>query len=515
VTAQVVSAADRTSLGGSTRFGARTIATLQIVLTGAVFVAFWPTTGGLVLEWENTENTTYTHGYLVLGIFAWLLFRNRDRLRDCTVKPAPGGVLLLALLGFAWLVSLRSGLQTVHQMLLPFLGWSTIFAAFGAQIAVRSALPFAYLYFAIPIWGAINGVLQQATVFAVDILLRLSGIPAFVEGNIVELAAGTFEVAGGCSGMHFFIVALALAVLYGEVNRDSLKVRVQLVLLASALALVANWVRVYSIILAGYLTDMQHYLITVDHYRFGWIVFAGCMTIFFLLARRLPTSLRREIPDESAAVADIGTLARGAAYAVAGFSLAPIWNFVSPTAAAADFESVVLLPSKLNGWSGPQLEQGDGWRPVFVGADRSQMGSYRNVHRGTIVEMFAAVYAQQAQGKELVGYGNSIAGADHDGLQRERVDVGWDAVELKAFSDGRPWLIWYYYDIDGVRTATDRFAQIYYGLASLRSDPLSSVIALRTICASDCAAERQHLKDFVSMLEASGPARESAGGSPQ
>jgi exosortase A len=515
VSSQVVSTADRTGIGGSTQFGPRTVAILQIVLAGAVFLAFWPTTRALLLEWENTENTTYTHGYLVVGIFAWLLFRNRDRLRGCTVKPEAMGILLLALLGFAWLVSLRSGLQTVHQVLLPLLGWSTIFAAFGAQIAVRSAVPFAYLYFAIPLWGAVNGVLQQATVFAVDILLRISGIPAFVEGNIVELAAGRFEIAGGCSGMHFFIVGLALAVLYGEVNRDSLKVRVQLVLLAIVLALVTNWLRVYSIILAGYLTDMQHYLVRVDHYRFGWVLFAGCMTIFFMLARRLPASPRRETPDESAVIADMGTLARGAAYAITAFALAPIWSSVSPTVAAAGFESVVLLPSKLNGWTGPQPEQENGWRPVFIGADRSQIGVYRNVHSGAIVEMFAAVYAKQAQGKELVGYGNSIAGADHDGLQRDRIDAGWEVVELKAASDGRPWLIWYYYEVDGVRTATDRFAQIYYGLASLRSDPLSSVVALRTLCASDCAAERLHLKDFMFTLEASSTARESAGGSPQ
>ncbi len=39
---------------------------------------------------------------------------------------------------------------------------------------------------------------------------------------------------------------------------------------------------------AGYLTDMQHYLVRVDHYYFGWALFAVAMAVFFLLARGKP-----------------------------------------------------------------------------------------------------------------------------------------------------------------------------------------------------------------------------------
>ena len=102
----------------------------------------------------------------------------------------------------------------------------------------------------------------------------------------MHLAAGVFEVAGGCSGIHFLIVSLALATLYGEIGRDSLKVRLQLVALAAGLALLTNWLRVYIIIVAGHLTDMQHFLIREGHYNFGWMLFAGMMVVFFLLARR-------------------------------------------------------------------------------------------------------------------------------------------------------------------------------------------------------------------------------------
>ena len=51
-----------------------------------------------------------------------------------------------------------------------------------------------------------------------------------------HVPAGSLEIAGGCSGLHFFIVGVAIAALYGELNRDSLRTRVQLVALAALLA---------------------------------------------------------------------------------------------------------------------------------------------------------------------------------------------------------------------------------------------------------------------------------------
>ena len=51
----------------------------------------------------------------------------------------------------------------------------------------------------------------------------------------------------------------------------------------AVLSLLANWVRVYVIIEAGYLTNMQHYLVRVSHYWFGWGVFALALVGFFWL----------------------------------------------------------------------------------------------------------------------------------------------------------------------------------------------------------------------------------------
>jgi len=55
------------------------------------------------------------------------------------------------------------------------------------------------------------------------------------------------------------IVGLAVAALHGELRRDPWRVRIVQLALDGDPCLLANWVRVYTIIEAGYLTDMHSY----------------------------------------------------------------------------------------------------------------------------------------------------------------------------------------------------------------------------------------------------------------
>src|SRR5690606_24257028 len=127
-------------------------------------------------------------------------------------------------------------------------------------------------------------------------LLRVVGIPSHFIGNDVQIPAGTFEIAGGCSGLHFFVVALAIGALMGEMRGDDWRGRLKLLLLAGALALVCNWLRVFTIILAGHYTHMQHYLVAQSHYGYGWMVFALAMVVFFVLERRIAITANRADP---------------------------------------------------------------------------------------------------------------------------------------------------------------------------------------------------------------------------
>lgn len=477
------------------------LACAQVLVAAGAWVLYWPTTATLLLKWEPSDSTTYGHGYLIAAISFWLLIRNRSRLQTVAPRPSLPAGILLVLVSLLWLVMLRSGIQAAHQLLLPVIMWLALLTAFGPGAAFKSLFAIGYLFFALPIWDAANGLLQSATVVAAEVMLRVTHVNAYVDGNFVHLAAGVFEIAGGCSGMHFFIVALALAALYGEISDDTLKVRIQLLALAAALAVVTNWIRVYIIILAGYLTDMQHYLVRVEHYKFGWVVFAVTMTVFFLIARRLPAADSEPAPGSPICVVKKlrVPVARGLLISLAALALVPAWNLLAPLKAAAPPSQDALLPRNPGRWLGPDPSIDGAWQPVFEGAHLSAKGDY--IDDGRRLSLFTAVYLQQVQGRELVGYRNSIAGEGVTVISEARIDVPVPVIEAVIKSRAGTAVVRYFYVVGGAATNRGVVAEVSYGLQSLSAAALSRVIAVRAACLPDCQSARAALDDLLQAID--------------
>lgn len=472
---------------------------IELLLVAATLGLCWPTTLSLFARWQPRDDSTYGHGYLILAISLWLLLRNPDRLRSIAPRSSVAAALLSIPVALVWLVTMRAGIQSAHQLLLPVLMGLAVSAALGWPIAFRSAFAIGYLFFALPIWDSANGILQTATVVAADALLQVTGVNAYVEGNTVHLASGVFEIAGGCSGLHFFIVALALAALYGEIGNDKLKVRVQLLALAAVIALLTNWLRVYSIILAGYLTDMQHYLVRVEHYRFGWVVFAIMMAGFFLFARRLPSTEvavgKAQPVDEASQLA----LIRGTFVALVLLAWAPAWNLIAPIKAATLASQDTLLPNNPGAWQGPLPTAVNDWKPVFVDADVTRTGDY--VAGDKRLVMYTAIYLYQAQGRELVGFHNSVAGEGTDIVSQSRLGAPVPAAQMTVEDGGGTALIRYFYQVGTTTTNRGIAAELYYGLHSLLEAPVSRIVAARAACLPDCESARVALDDLMNSID--------------
>ncbi len=262
---------------------------LLIVLGALALTAllYWPTSLEIVELWGDTDRRLYTHGWVVLAVSLWLVWRDRDALAATPLSPSILGGLLILAVSLAWLICHFAGLMAPSMLALPALALSAILAAGGWALARRAAFTVLFLYFAMPVWDFLNTPLQAMTAHVNHWLTRLVGIPAVLEEYIIHIPAGWFEVAGGCSGLHFFIVAVAIATLDGQLNRASLRTLLLLVALAGSLAVLTNWLRVFIVIVAGHMTDMQHFLVTVDHYYFGWVLFAFALIGYVYLAGRL------------------------------------------------------------------------------------------------------------------------------------------------------------------------------------------------------------------------------------
>ena len=241
---------------------------------------------GTVLQIVSTWNADggYSHGWLILGLVVWILFDRRHTL-FAVVSGARWPAVLLGLgAAGAGLAAGVVSVQLVEQLSVLALIVLLPMILFGWRGGLGIAGALALLVFTIPMWQATIPLLQGMTVQAVDFCLDLSRVPAYIVDNIVTIPSGQFRIVQGCSGMHFFVSGFALAAVYAYLYLRTWKHRIALVLVTLAVAILANWIRVYVVILLGYLTEMQHYLVQVDHYMFGWVLFGVALIPVFFLA---------------------------------------------------------------------------------------------------------------------------------------------------------------------------------------------------------------------------------------
>jgi len=333
----------------------------------------------------------------------------------------------------------------------------------------------------------------------------LTSVPAYVTGNVVHIPAGAFEIAGGCSGLHFFIVGLAVAALFGEVHRDGWRVRLKLLVLAAVLAMVSNWVRIYTIVVAGHLTNMQHYLVRVDHYYFGWGLFAVTLLVFFWLANRIPaTSPSRDVSEQRPSSALLPStswrgLVLGGALSLAGVAVGPVLATIAPVR-AAEFPQT-LLPPVAGSWSLVNGDsQGSFWHPSYAGSDAQQMGIYR--HGPDEAAAFVAVYLEQWQGKELIGFGNSLMNGLGNVLADDTIETpGGIARRLRTAGAAGRSVVLYYYGIGAKRAVRPFVAQLKYGVTSLFTATPSRVVAVKARCGADCDAAEASARQLLTELD--------------
>ena len=102
-----------------------------------------------------------------------------------------------------------------------------------------------------------------------------------LDGVSIQIPAGHFVVAEVCAGLRFLLATLSIGVLYAYVANQRWWSITAIGLLSMLFAIVFNWFRVVTIILAGHVFGMDFWLVR-DHITFGWVVFViGLVPLVF------------------------------------------------------------------------------------------------------------------------------------------------------------------------------------------------------------------------------------------
>ncbi len=114
----------------------RTTLTVWLICLVSVCLVFWETTASLVTAWLSSG--TFSHGFFIPPICAYLIWARRHRLATLRALPDGNGLVLLALLGLLWLAGRFVYVLTVQQLavvaMIPALTCSMSRGTGGAQL---------------------------------------------------------------------------------------------------------------------------------------------------------------------------------------------------------------------------------------------------------------------------------------------------------------------------------------------------------------------------------------------
>lgn len=465
-----------------------------------ILLAYGSTAADMVQTWWRSN--TFTHGFFIVPIVAFLIWQQREAVARLNPRPAPWVLVLMLLVSVVWLGARVLGINAAEQFAFVALVPLGTMALLGVAITRVLLFPLAYLFFAVPFGEFLVPVLQDITAAFTVWALNVSRIPVLWEGRYFFIPTGSFEVAEACSGVRYLIASVALGALYAWWSYYSPWRRLAFIALAVVVPVLANGVRAYLIVMIAHLSDNQ-LAVGIDHFIYGWFFFGLVMMLIFWIGNRF----RDEPPVVVGAPAQSAVAGKPAhwmlwsAAAVVVIAAAPLLQQVqqAPGGPAAELQ----LPAGRDGWRGP-LSSVDAWAPKYPEASSTQRAEYRFDLRA--VQVYAAWYANPSRDTELGGPENALH--DHDRERRvgeSEVEVAgtggrrWTARELQLQTPAGMRIVWTWYVVGGREvTGVIRAKWIQARARLTGGDSSAGVVALAADYDTDPEQARALLRTFVT-----------------
>jgi exosortase A len=302
-----------------------------------------------VQTWWNSP--TYSHCFLVIPIFAYLVWRKRGELASVTPAPEPLALLLAVPAGLFWLAGNAAAINEVLQLAAMTMFEMLVLAILGRQAFRILLFPCLFLFFLVPMGQYLVTPLQDLTTWFVSAGLSALGILHYTEGNVIQLVNGNFAVAEACAGLRFLVANIALCVLFCYLTFHQPRKIILFMIAAVAAPILGNCLRALGIVLIAHWTD-NRLAVGADHLVYGWGFSVAIMFLLFAVGARyrdknpepLPR-LRLDYHDPQPAFRLVWVALAAALLMSAPPALAGVLTTIAPPA------ELSLSPLKHAGWS--------------------------------------------------------------------------------------------------------------------------------------------------------------------
>nr|WP_294523669.1 exosortase A [uncultured Rhodopila sp.] len=263
------------------------------------------------------DSTAYNHCFLVIPIALYLLWDRRFDLHGVPLQPWKPAMLPAVPVALVWLLAERLGIMEGRQLAAMTFVELLFLAVLGRRLWWAMAGPLLYLYFLVPFGEFLTPQLQDVTTWFVRHGLDILGVPAYIDGYVIEIPQGTFFIAEACAGLRFLIASIAFGCLYALMMYRGPVRRALFIIVSILVPIVANGFRAIGIVYLGYLLNSAR-AAAADHIIYGWVFFSFVILLLIVLGlpfRQDEMSTRSGSP---AAMAAAPAAWRAAAAAAAG-----------------------------------------------------------------------------------------------------------------------------------------------------------------------------------------------------
>lgn len=424
------------------------IGLVALVWAGLVLL-LWPSAASMVAVWNSSE--TYTHGYVVLPIALWLIWRARHAAMATPAAPDWRALALVAALAGLWLAGRVVGAQVVEHYALVGLALATVWALLGVHLVLALLFPLFYLLLMVPSGDSLIAPMIDFTADFTIFTLRLLDFPVYREGNFFSIPSGDWSVVEACSGIRYFLSSIVLGWLYAYLTYRTWWKRVAFGVAAIVVPILANGLRAVIIVLIGHYSGMT-LAVGVDHLIYGWVWFGIVMLAMFWVGARW-----RE-DEDSGATPPVPVAPRiGWRMPVAVLALVALFpayeGMLNAREPAPSPLAAVAAPT---GWRDADTPLAD-WKPRWLGMDDERAASHARDDARVDLHLFW--YGAQDQDSELISSQNILAHEKDEiwRVTRDRaivVDLGGERLPLRQAElvdkrSSQRLLVWYWNRIGG------------------------------------------------------------------
>ncbi|MFO1220716.1 MAG: exosortase A [Burkholderiaceae bacterium] len=485
-----------------------------VALVVAVLAAvFWSTSASMVAVWKGSG--TYSHGFVIVPAFLWLVWRRRHLLARLPIRPAWWALPATAMLGLLWLTGQWMALAQPSQFALVAMVPAVVAGTLGAAWVRALSFPLVFLFFAVPFGESLVPVLMDWTADFTVAALQMSGVPVYRDGLHFDIPSGRWSVVDSCSGIRYLFATLAVSSLYSWTIYRRTTRRLLFIAVALLVAIVANWVRAYGIVMLGHLSD-NRIATGADHLIYGGVFFGVVMALIFALGAVWhedppPQAVDREASfagSSGTAAGRAGRSVRDGVVAVATWAMMLVWPALSlDTGRHGEPQAIAAPPIRpTGGWV--TLEQPlASWRPVLRNPAAVSSGSFAKGDR--TVGIHVGLFGRSTPESKLTTAMNRLL--EPDGLdpnwklaQQGSVHTQWSGQALDARtgvlvgSEARL-LAWQWYWVDGSVTADPLRASALQLLARLRGrNEVSAWITVYARELGDPGGASETLRQFLA-----------------